>query len=174
MKALQRVMMLGMALVLLLALPLTAQSEAAESPTAYTAEDFTALKPDDVGEAVLAIQLRLQQLGYYTGRINSELDEATCAAVSAFRAANQIEEDGAVTPELQQVLFNAGALDSEGNAAELWQMPDAPYVGNTNTRKFHRANCDSVSDILDKNKTPLYDRDVAVDEGYQPCKRCNP
>lgn len=174
MKALHRTLILCLALICLAASPLAARSETTDSPVAYAAEDFTSLEPNATGEAVLAIQLRLQSLGYYAGRINSVLDEATGSAISAFQTANRMDADGAATPDFQQALFSAGALDSEGNAAEIWQMPDAPYIGNSNTKKFHRANCPSVSEMKDKNKVPLYDRDVAEDEGYQPCKRCNP
>ena len=50
----------------------------------------------------------------------------------------------------------------------------ANYVGNSNTGKFHEASCSSVKDISSGNKVFFSSRDDAVNQGYQPCKRCNP
>lgn len=49
------------------------------------------------------------------------------------------------------------------------------YVGNTNTKKFHRPGCSSVSDILEHNKV-IYEttREEMLAMGFVPCKRCNP
>ncbi len=49
------------------------------------------------------------------------------------------------------------------------------YIANKNTKKFHYPTCDSVNDMKEKNK--LYfdgTRDELIDQGYKPCKRCNP
>ncbi len=48
------------------------------------------------------------------------------------------------------------------------------YIGNTNSRKFHHATCSSVDDTKDSNKVPFSTRQEAIDNGYVPCKRCNP
>ena len=49
------------------------------------------------------------------------------------------------------------------------------YVLNTNSRKFHRPECESVGDMKPKN-TEFFDgtRDEAIGMGYDPCGRCNP
>lgn len=49
-----------------------------------------------------------------------------------------------------------------------------PYIGNRNSMKFHHYYCDSVKDMKDKNKVYFKTREEAIDEGYVPCKRCNP
>lgn len=48
------------------------------------------------------------------------------------------------------------------------------YVGNANTGKFHVASCSSVSKMSEKNKVFFSSRDEAINQGYVPCKRCNP
>lgn len=49
------------------------------------------------------------------------------------------------------------------------------YVLNTNTRKFHRPDCKSVSKIKPKNRQDVtMSRDEIIAQGYQPCKICNP
>ncbi len=49
------------------------------------------------------------------------------------------------------------------------------YVLNTNTHKFHYADCSSAEDISDKNReTYIGSRESLIDRGYEPCGRCNP
>lgn len=48
------------------------------------------------------------------------------------------------------------------------------YVANANTGKFHVSSCDSVSKMSEKNKVFFSSRDAAINQGYVPCKRCNP
>ena len=48
------------------------------------------------------------------------------------------------------------------------------YIGNRNTRKFHRASCSSVSQMNEGNKVGFDSRSDAIDGGYSPCKRCKP
>ena len=55
------------------------------------------------------------------------------------------------------------------------QQEDVDYVANKNTHKFHYSWCGSVTDMKEKNK--LYfngTRDELINQGYVPCKRCNP
>lgn len=49
------------------------------------------------------------------------------------------------------------------------------YVVNKNTKKFHLPSCDSVTDMKEKNKL-YYEgaREELIEQGYEPCKRCNP
>ena len=48
------------------------------------------------------------------------------------------------------------------------------YVGNSNSRKFHYANCTHARKMNQKNRVYFNSRDEAVNAGYVPCKRCNP
>lgn len=48
------------------------------------------------------------------------------------------------------------------------------YVGNSNSGKFHYASCGSVGKMADKNKVFFSSREDAINQGYVPCKRCNP
>lgn len=49
------------------------------------------------------------------------------------------------------------------------------YVANTNTRKFHRPDCDSVLDMKTKNRwDTTLSREELIEQGYEPCKRCKP
>ena len=48
------------------------------------------------------------------------------------------------------------------------------YVGNLNTHIFHKSTCGSVGTMKDENKIIFEGRDAAINDGYTPCKRCNP
>lgn len=49
------------------------------------------------------------------------------------------------------------------------------YVLNSNTKKFHKADCSSVRDISKSNKRGYSGtRQEVLQMGYEPCKRCNP
>lgn len=60
------------------------------------------------------------------------------------------------------------ALDKESAGG------DVKYILNTNSKKFHYPDCSSVNSMSDKNKE-LYtgSRQDLIDQGYDPCKRCN-
>ena len=49
------------------------------------------------------------------------------------------------------------------------------YIANKNTKKFHYPNCSSVKDMKEENKLAFTGtREELIQQGYQPCKRCNP
>lgn len=48
------------------------------------------------------------------------------------------------------------------------------YIGNKNSKKFHLSTCDGAKNMSEKNKVSFKNRDDAVNNGYSPCKTCNP
>ena len=46
------------------------------------------------------------------------------------------------------------------------------YIGNKNTKKFHRLNCYTLP--AEKNRVKFTSRDRAVNYGYSPCGNCQP
>ena len=84
-------------------------------------------------------------------------------------------EDGSNTlaaPAKDDFVINdtPGANSGSRQAADT-----SEYVANKNTRKFHYPSCDSVSDMKEKNKWYFEGtREELIDQGYVPCKRCNP
>ena len=48
------------------------------------------------------------------------------------------------------------------------------YIGNANSHKFHYPTCKSVGKMSEKNKVTFSSRDEAINQGYTPCKNCNP
>lgn len=73
------------------------------------------------------------------------------------------------------------ALAEETKAAETAaaqgteNSESSEYILNTNTKKFHYPWCSSVSQMKAKNKKEYTGtRDEIINQGYEPCKRCNP
>lgn len=49
------------------------------------------------------------------------------------------------------------------------------YILNTNSKKFHYPDCSSVDDMSQKNKQDYAGtREDLINQGYDPCGRCNP
>lgn len=48
------------------------------------------------------------------------------------------------------------------------------YIGNSNSLKFHSPSCKYAGKISEKNKVVFSSRDEAINQGYAPCKVCNP
>lgn len=49
------------------------------------------------------------------------------------------------------------------------------YILNTNSKKFHYPDCSSVDDMSAKNKQDYTGtREDLINQGYDPCGRCNP
>lgn len=62
-----------------------------------------------------------------------------------------------------------------GTVKEQVVSTDADYVLNKNTKKFHYPSCSSVGDIKPKNRLDVsLSREEIINQGYSPCKRCNP
>ena len=63
---------------------------------------------------------------------------------------------------------DAGDSSSSSNAAET------TYILNMNSMKFHKPSCSSVSDMSEENKETFNgSREELIQEGYEPCGRCN-
>ena len=66
-------------------------------------------------------------------------------------------------------------VDSNDEAESNMTAEETEYVINTNTGKFHRSNCDSVTKMNAKNKKEFTgSREELISEGYEPCGNCKP
>ena len=48
------------------------------------------------------------------------------------------------------------------------------YLGNKNSKIFHKSTCSSAKKMLDSNKVYLKSADDFLKEGYKSCQRCKP
>lgn len=51
---------------------------------------------------------------------------------------------------------------------------EALYCANKNSKVFHKQSCSSVNKMKDENKYFAKDKNELLEDGYQPCKSCNP
>ena len=69
---------------------------------------------------------------------------------------------------------SSSSSSSPSSAVSTTSSDSAEYVGNANSGKFHEASCRSVDDMSEGNKVFFSNRDEAENQGYIPCKICNP
>lgn len=48
------------------------------------------------------------------------------------------------------------------------------YIGNVNSKVYHRSTCQSAITMKDKNKVYFESTDQAESKGYRPCHNCSP
>lgn len=87
-----------------------------ETQSMLFAAQYRPLRYGSDGEDVKALQTRLTDLGYYTGKISGNYLEATQTAIRQFQANNGLGEDGIADVGTQEVLFSGDAL-SKNNVA---------------------------------------------------------
>lgn len=67
-----------------------------------------------------------------------------------------------------------------GDGSSASNSPAAPeqavyvFIGNSNSMKFHDADCEWAQKINSSNKVMFSHRQDALNSGYVPCKACNP
>lgn len=76
------------------------------SPENWPSE-YRTLRRGMTGEDVYMVQMRLKELGYYTGTVTGGYYGGTIAAVEAFQRANGLSVDGAAGKQTQGLLFSA-------------------------------------------------------------------
>lgn len=72
-------------------------------------EDLPTLRYNRKGDAVVALQERLTELGYYTFRVTGVYQENTQKAVREFQADNGLEPTGVADADLQRMILSADA-----------------------------------------------------------------
>lgn len=119
------------------------------------------LSAEDGGEAIQF------NVFCYNAQPGVELDYATGNSsgegVHDENAAPEAESVAAAVPE---------AAVSEPAPAEA--PAAAKYIGNSNTGKFHHADCPSVDDMKPEHKVPFATDIEAEAQGYVACKKCKP
>jgi len=51
---------------------------------------------------------------------------------------------------------------------------EACFIGNSESKKFHTLKCEAGSKVADRRAVYFRSREDAIEEGYIPCKICNP
>lgn len=73
--------------------------------------------------------------------------------------------------------FQEFQREAREQARGLWGLPadeEEYYLGNRNTRRFHRPDCPDAARIAPENVVRLADRAACFDAGFEPCRNCKP
>lgn len=93
-----------------------------------------------------------------------------CSATDSWQSGEQTESDRENSEDENPGDENSGNAISDAVTSE-----QITYVLNTNTKKFHRETCSSVSQIKEENFQKVQtSREELEQSGYSPCKNCNP
>lgn len=93
-----------------------------------------------------------------------------CSATDSWQSGEQTESDRENSEDENPGDENSGNAISDAVTSE-----QTTYVLNTNTKKFHRETCSSVSQIKEENFQKVQmNREELEQSGYSPCKNCNP
>jgi peptidoglycan hydrolase-like protein with peptidoglycan-binding domain len=99
---------------------------------------FTILKKGDRGDDVRALQARLIELNYLSGRADGIFGSDTRNAVMAFQRRSNLTEDGKAGKVTQTLLYSAGAL-ANGSSTPITpadpETPETPSAGYTLLKK---------------------------------------
>ena len=90
-----------------------------------------------------------------------------------------VESDGKTvtitTAKNKNVQTNPTEEEKTLSAQNIENCEAFEYIGNANTKKFHYPNCSAVSQMKEKNKVYLNcTRGEALQDGFNPCGKCNP
>lgn len=84
---------------------------------------------------------------------------------------SNVEEDNQTTQKVE----NNDNIEQEDKAESTYsETTSKSYCGNKNSKIFHYTTCGSVKKMLDSNKVYLQNRNEFIQNGYTPCKKCNP
>lgn len=69
---------------------------------------------------------------------------------------------------------SSSTTTSPSSAESTASSDSANYIGNANSGKFHVDGCTGANRMSENNKVFFSSRDDAINQGYTPCKMCNP
>lgn len=74
-----------------------------------------------------------------------------------------------------EIDYATGESHLSDNDANNTVNSEGKYILNTKTKKFHLPTCSSADEIKANNKSEFKgSREDLIDDGYTPCKKCNP
>ena len=95
------------------------------------------------------------------------------------------DEEGTIiaTSDGNQITFNVPESDTwqagePNGSGSVWKNTKAPkeevtYILNTKSKKFHKPSCNSLPEDSSREDS-TESRSSIIEQGYEPCKRCNP
>ena len=77
--------------------------------------------------------------------------------------------------EIDYATGDSRKMTGTANESTDSETGEMTYILNTNTKKIHKLDCTSVSEIQKENRQEVTkSKTELIGEGYEPCKRCKP
>ncbi len=97
-------------------------------PTASSKPSASKLQKGDSGSDVKKLQLALQILGYYSGKLDGSYGDATAKAVSAYQKAAGLTVDGVAGSKTLNRLFSTGATSIKTESLDWFEGNNASVI----------------------------------------------
>lgn len=107
---------------------------------------------------------RFRDVGAKTYRTDLQGDIIFTSNGSEINITTQKNANADTNPTISQSSENSQTAQAENDESQ--------YIGNKNSKKFHRPSCKSLP--AEKNRVYFNSRDEAITSGYSGCKNCNP
>ena len=148
----------------------SASTDTAASDTGSTdsSTGFTrTLRKGYTGSDVLAVQTKLQALGYYTKSLDSVYGNGTMAAVSAFQKKNGLSVDGLVGSRTYAMLFSTAAVSNTATDTATDETADSSTdsssgSGSTDTATYTSLALGATGDAVKRLQSALINLDYPV------------
>ena len=95
-------------------------------PETAGASSYEVLYSGSKGEAVVALQSALKELGFYSGKADGEFGSGTRSAVTAFQAKNGLSQTGSADAATQALLYEGKPKNSRGKATQVKTVSTVP------------------------------------------------
>ncbi len=82
--------------------------------------------------------------------------------------ASAVSEEAVQTTNESEAVFK----DSRENETSSPVESEITYIGNINSKKFHKSDCSTLP--AEKNRVYFSSRQEALQQGYSPCGKCDP
>ncbi|MBO5020343.1 MAG: hypothetical protein J6D52_06745 [Clostridia bacterium] len=90
---------------------------------------------------------------------------------------NGYRTESVVKDEKDTIPTDKVGVESQNPISES-KAPDTAepiqYCANINSKTFHKTDCGSAKNLKEENKYITSNRDELIQDGYTPCKKCNP
>ena len=132
--------------------------------------DVTRMMPNNSDSGDVASESQAADGDSIQGTLDSEkTDRDSEEAVNPENTSSDSEE-----PVSRDITSTLESGDSTSSIQEE-RTEEITYILNTNTMRFHLPDCQSVQEMKEKNRKEFFGtREELLEEGYNPCGRCNP
>ena len=95
------------------------------------------------------------------------------SSVDATPTTDNIPADNDDTPSAGNVP-SVDNTTSDSNILHATDVPEGSYIGNKNSEKYHRFDCEYGAKVQDNNLIVFDTLEDAINSGYKPCGACHP